>query len=59
MYGIIWVGFKFSDFSQNHQFAKSKTSPKFPAIWYVIESELLMYLPDKIVSFSMLLLTFT
>ena len=31
---IILVGFKFGEFAQNRQFAKLKTSPKFPAIWY-------------------------
>ena len=28
------AGFKFGDFLQNRQFAKLKTSPKFPAIRY-------------------------
>ena len=31
---IILVGFKFGDCLQNRQFAKLKTSPKFPAIRY-------------------------
>ena len=30
MYEIILAGFKFGDFPQNRQFAKLKTSPKFP-----------------------------
>ena len=32
-YEIILADFKFGDFLQNYQFAKLKTSPKFPAIW--------------------------
>ena len=32
VYEIILAGFKFGDFPQNRQFAKLKTSPKFPAI---------------------------
>ena len=32
---IILASFKFGDFPQNRQFAKLKTSPKFPAIRYV------------------------
>ena len=35
---IILAGFKFGDFSQNRQFAKLKTSPKFPAIRYIMMS---------------------
>ena len=31
---IILAGFKFGDCSQNRQFTKLKTSPKFPAISY-------------------------
>ena len=34
VYEITLAGFKFGDFSQNHQFIKLKTSPKFPAILY-------------------------
>ena len=30
MYEIILAGFKFGNFRQNRQFAKLKTSPKFP-----------------------------
>ena len=37
MHEIILAGFKFGDFLQNHQFAKLKTSPKFPAIQYTID----------------------
>ena len=39
MYEVILAGFKFGDFPQNRQFAKLKTSPKFPAIWYYVGYE--------------------
>ena len=32
---IILVGFRLGDCSQNCQFARLKTSPKFPAIRYI------------------------
>ena len=32
---IILASFKFGEFPQNRQFAKLKTSPKFPAIRYI------------------------
>ena len=35
VYEIILVGLKFGDCPQNHQFAKLKTLPKFPTIWYL------------------------
>ena len=35
VYEIILAGYKFGNFPQNCQFAKLKSSPKFPAIQYV------------------------